>query len=50
MTDLLFQTDSYVKEFQATVTAVNPDEGAIALDRTAFYPAGAASRATSAPC
>ena len=40
MTDLLFQTDSYVKEFQATVTAVNPDEGAVALDRTAFYPGG----------
>ena len=40
MTDLLFQTDSYVKEFQATVVAVNPDEGAVALDRTAFYPGG----------
>jgi misacylated tRNA(Ala) deacylase len=40
MTDLLFQTDSYVKEFQATVTAVNPDEGAVALDRSAFYPGG----------
>jgi misacylated tRNA(Ala) deacylase len=40
MTDLLFQTDSYIKEFQATVAAVNPDEGAVALDRTAFYPGG----------
>ncbi len=40
MTELLFQTDSYIKEFQATVTAVNPDEGAVALDRTAFYPGG----------
>jgi misacylated tRNA(Ala) deacylase len=40
MTDLLFQTDSYIQEFQATVTAANPDEGAIALDRTAFYPGG----------
>jgi len=40
MTDLLFQTDSYIKEFQATVVAVNPDEGAVALDRTAFYPGG----------
>lgn len=40
MTDLLFQTDSYTKEFEATVTAINADEGAIALDRTAFYPGG----------
>jgi misacylated tRNA(Ala) deacylase len=40
MTELLFQTDSYIKEFQATVTAVNPDEGTVALDRTAFYPGG----------
>jgi misacylated tRNA(Ala) deacylase len=40
MTELLFQTDSYIKEFQATVVAVNPDEGAVALDRTAFYPGG----------
>jgi len=40
MTDLLFQTDSYVKEFEATVVAVNADEGAVALDRTAFYSGG----------
>jgi misacylated tRNA(Ala) deacylase len=40
MTDLLFQTDSYVKEFKATVVAVNADEGAVALDRTAFYSGG----------
>jgi misacylated tRNA(Ala) deacylase len=40
MTDQLFQTDSYLKEFEATVVAVNPDEGAVALDRTAFYPGG----------
>jgi misacylated tRNA(Ala) deacylase len=40
MTELLFQTDSYLKEFEATVLAVNPDEGAVALDRTAFYPGG----------
>jgi misacylated tRNA(Ala) deacylase len=40
MTELLFQTDSYIKEFQATVVAANPDEGAVALDRTAFYPGG----------
>jgi misacylated tRNA(Ala) deacylase len=40
MTELLFQTDSYRREFTATVVAVHPEEGAIALDRTAFYPGG----------
>ncbi len=40
MTELLFQTDSYLKELQATVTAVNADEDAVALDRTAYYPGG----------
>ena len=38
MTDLLCQSDAYLKEFDATVTAVNADQ--IALDRTAFYPRG----------
>ena len=38
MTDQLYQTDSYLKEFEATVSAVNADEGAVALDRTAFFP------------
>lgn len=38
MTELLYQTDSYLQEFEATVLAV---EGAqVALDRTAFYPGG----------
>ena len=40
MTELLYQTDSYLKEFDAVVTAVNPDEKAVVLDRTAFYPGG----------
>ncbi len=40
MTELLFQTDSYCKEFDAVVTRVLPDEKAIVLDRTAFYPGG----------
>jgi misacylated tRNA(Ala) deacylase len=35
MTELLFQNDSYVKEFEATVTDV-VDQGVV-LDRTAFY-------------
>ncbi len=40
MTGLLYQTDSYLKEFEAVITAVNLDEKAIVLDRTAFYPGG----------
>jgi misacylated tRNA(Ala) deacylase len=38
MTELLYQTDSYLREFEATVTAV--DGCSVALNRTAFYPAG----------
>ncbi len=40
MTDLLYQTDSYLREFEATVVEVLPDERAVILDRTAFYPGG----------
>ena len=40
MTDLLYQRDAYLREFSATVTAVDADKGAVALDRTAFYPSG----------
>ena len=38
MTELLCQSDAYLKEFDATVTAVNGD--LVGLDRTAFYPRG----------
>jgi len=38
MTELLYMDDSYLEDFEATVTAV--EEGAVALDRTAFYPGG----------
>ncbi|MDP6550348.1 MAG: alanyl-tRNA editing protein [Dehalococcoidia bacterium] len=38
MTDLLFHDDSYLKEFQATVTEVV--DGGVVLDRTAFYAGG----------
>lgn len=38
MTELLYMDDSYLQEFEATVTVVQ--EGAVALDRTAFYPGG----------
>jgi misacylated tRNA(Ala) deacylase len=40
MTDLLFQTDSYIQNFEATVTSADAEQRAITLDRTAFYPAG----------
>lgn len=40
MTELIYQTDSYIKEFDAKVTSVLPEERAIVLDRTAFYPGG----------
>jgi misacylated tRNA(Ala) deacylase len=40
MTALLYQTDSYLREFTATVTAVDVEANAVALDRTAFYPGG----------
>ncbi len=40
MTDLLYQTDSYLCEFDATVVAVDAAAGRVALDRTAFYPGG----------
>ena len=40
MTELLYQTDSYLKEFDAVITSINPDEKAVVLDRTAFYPGG----------
>ncbi len=40
MTDLLYQTDSYLRAFEATVTAVDEDAHGVVLDRTAFYPGG----------
>jgi misacylated tRNA(Ala) deacylase len=40
MTEFLYQTDSYLREFSATVTAVDAEQGAVVLDRTAFYPGG----------
>lgn len=38
MTELLYQTDSYLREFDATVTQVT-DQGVV-LNQTAFYPGG----------
>jgi misacylated tRNA(Ala) deacylase len=37
-TDLLYLRDAYLTDFEATVVDVR--EGAVALDRTAFYPTG----------
>jgi misacylated tRNA(Ala) deacylase len=38
MGGLLYQTDSYLSEFEAVVTAIEGQ--AVALERTAFYPGG----------
>ncbi|MBI5944331.1 MAG: alanyl-tRNA editing protein [Chloroflexi bacterium] len=40
MTTLLYQTDAYLKEFSATITAVGAETRAVALDQSAFYPGG----------
>ena len=40
MTDLLYQTDSYLRQFEARVTAVDEANRGVVLDRTAFYPGG----------
>lgn len=40
MTELLYQTDSYLQEFDAGVVTVRAEERAVILDRTAFYPGG----------
>ena len=40
MTELLCQTDSYIREFDAAITSVLMAERAVILDRTAFYPGG----------
>jgi misacylated tRNA(Ala) deacylase len=40
MTELLYQTDSYMQEFDAQIAAVQEDVRAVILDVTAFYPGG----------
>lgn len=40
MTELLYQTDSYLQTFEATVTAVDEENHALILDQSAFYPGG----------
>ncbi|MDX1995691.1 MAG: alanyl-tRNA editing protein [bacterium] len=38
--ELIYQTDSYAKEFDALVTGVEAEQNAVYLNRTAFYPGG----------
>jgi len=40
VTELLYLRDAYLREFDATVTAVDTDASRVALDRSAFYPTG----------
>ncbi len=40
MTDLLYHTDSYIKEFSAQVVGHVSEQNGVLLDRTAFYPGG----------
>jgi len=40
MTELLYQTDAYTREFTAAVTGTDPQQSAFTLDRTAFFPGG----------
>jgi misacylated tRNA(Ala) deacylase len=40
MTELLYQTDATLREFDASVTAVDAEARAVVLDRSAFYPGG----------
>jgi misacylated tRNA(Ala) deacylase len=40
MTELLYQTDAYLQEFDAAITGVDEAARALILDRSAFYPGG----------
>ena len=40
MTELLYQTDSYLNQFLAMVTTVDSENRSVTLDRSAFYPGG----------
>ncbi len=47
MTELLFQTDSYLKEFEASIRAIDQENHGLVLDKTAFYPGGGGQPADS---
>ncbi len=40
MTELIYQSDSYLNSFEAQITAVDVENHGVILDRTAFYPGG----------
>ncbi len=40
MTELLYQTDAYLKEFDSIITSVDAGSRAVILERSAFYPGG----------
>jgi len=40
MTELLYQTDSYLREFTAKIVGIDAEQNGVLLDRTAFYPGG----------
>lgn len=40
MNKLIFQEDSYVKEFECKIVKVDEQKNAVVLDKTAFYPGG----------
>jgi misacylated tRNA(Ala) deacylase len=40
MTDLLYHRDAFIREFDARVTGLHPEQHGISLDRTAFYGGG----------
>lgn len=40
MSDLLYQTDAYLRRFDAEVVRTDPQQSRLVLDRTAFFPGG----------
>jgi misacylated tRNA(Ala) deacylase len=40
MTKYLYHQDAYLKQFEAEITAIEPELHAVALNQTAFYPGG----------
>jgi len=47
MTELIYQTDSYLQSFDAIVEAVDEQNHGLILDRSAFYPGGGGQPADS---
>jgi misacylated tRNA(Ala) deacylase len=47
MTEFLYQKDSYIKEFQGKIAALDIENNAIILDKSAFYPGGGGQPADS---